>query len=548
MATLPTYENAGVQYADLPRVNTAPQQVAAQGFNTLGQQLDRMTAFFQNQAVSDAQAEGLKYAVQNPLTKAQIDTALTTPEGVNVKGGGKIFQQTYQKAQAVMLSSELQLETQKAFSNIAAAIDAGAPVDLNNLQTVMKDRIDGYSNTVMALDPEQSIRFRSAVTSAGNALYVKAAERAVKVQQAEYDARLEEGVVAARPLIEAIVAKSGTIDPSTGKEIDVNKLLEIQKQPFYEAIKITGNNKHIAEINKAISEAKISAVVSKLKDRTLYDSPVKALDALQTSNVGQLTSLYKGLTESDKATIEDKVLKNFANVESARKIQKASDDDNNQRLSVELRDQFYTGKISSSTLISGLKAINQLKPDEIKSLRTEQRDAQPEVFGRYQSMVAKNMLGETELDNLATAGTISWKQRNELAKDARNSNSDVARATSLINAELGVPDPMTPGFRNERKRAAEVKATLLKEQENALQEGKPFNPMARAQELTKQRLTQEDVKTEKQARDDLTRLLGEQNLVYSETYTDESLKRAGISDASKRKTIMRKIITLRGQE
>jgi hypothetical protein len=548
MATLPTYEYAGAQYADLPRVNTAPQQVAAQGFATLSQQLDRMTAFFQNQAVSDAQIEAQKYAVQNPLTKAQIDTALATPEGVTVKGGGKIFQQTYQKTQAVMLSSELQLETQKAFSNIAAAIDAGAPVDLNNLQTVMKDRIDGYSNTVMALDPEQSIRFRSAVTSAGNALYVKAAERAVKVEQAKYDARLEEAVVAARPLIEAIVAKSGTIDPSTGKEIDVNKLLEIQKQPFYDAIDVLGNNKHITEINKAIAEAKISAVVSKLKDKTLYDSPVKALDALQTSNVGQLTSLYKGLTGSEQATIEDKVLKNFANVESARKIQKASDDDNNQRLSVELRDQFYTGKINSSTLISGLKAINQLKPDEIKSLRTEQRDAQPEIFGRYQSMVAKNMLGETELDNLATTGIISWKQRNELAKDARNSNSDVARATSLINAELGVPDPLTPGFRNERKRAAEVKAILLKEQENALQEGKPFNPMARAQELTKQRLTQEDVKMEEQARSDLKRLLEAEGMAYNESYTDESLKRAGISDASKRKTIMRKINTLKGPQ
>lgn len=548
MATLPTYEYAGAQYANLPSVSTAPQQVAAQGMSMLGQQLDRMTAYFQNQAVTDAQAEALKYAVQNPLTKDQIDTALRTPEGVTVKGGGKIFQQTYQKAQALMLSSELQLETQKAFSNIAAAIDAGAPVDLNNLQTVMKDRIDGYSSTVMALDPEQSIRFRSAVTSAGNALYAKAAERAVKVQQAKYDARLEEAVVAARPLIEAIVAKSGTIDPSTGKEIDVNKLLEIQKQPFYDAIDVLGNNKHITEINKAIAEAKISAVVSKLKDKTIYDSPVKALDALQTSNVGQLTSLYKGLTESEKATIEEKVLKNFANVESARKIQKASDDDNNQRLSVELRDQFYTGKISSSTLISGLKAINQLKPDEIKSLRTEQRDAPPEIFGRYQSMVAKNMLGEAELDNLATAGTISWKQRNELAKDARNSNSDVARATSLINAELGVPDPLTPGFRNERKRAAEVKATLLKEQEIALQEGKPFNPMARAQELTKQRLTQEDVKEEEQARSDLKRLLEAEGMAYNESYTDESLKRAGISDASKRKTIMRKINTLKGPQ
>lgn len=548
MATLPTYEYAGAQYADLPRVNTAPQQVAAQGFNVLSQQLDRMTAFFQNQAVTDAQAEGLKYAVQNPLTKDQIDTALRTPEGVTVKGGGKIFQQTYQKAQAVMLSSELQLEGQKTFASMAAAIEAGAQFDMRTIQANMKDMIDGYSSSVMALDPEQSIRLRSALTSAGNALYVKAAERTVKVQQAQYDARLEEAVVAARPLIEAIVAKSGTIDPSTGKEIDVNKLLEIQKQPFYEAIKITGNNKHITEINKAISEAKISAVVSSLKDKTLYDSPVKALDALDKGNIGQLTSLYKGLTEADKSTIQDKVLKDFANIESARKLQKAKDDDNNQRLAIDLRDQFYQGKISSSTLISGLKALDQLKADEIKSLRTEQRDAKPEVFGRYESMVAKNMLGESDLDELAKAGTISWKQRNQLAKDARNSNSDIARATSLINAELGVPDPMTPGFRNERKRAAEVKATLLKEQEIALQEGKPFNPMSRAQELTKQRLTQEDVQNEKQARADLKRLLNEEGISYNESYTDESLKRAGISDASKRKTIMRKIITLRGQE
>ena len=546
MATLPTYENAGVQYADLPRVNTAPQQVALQGLNTLGQNLDRMTAFFQNQAVTDAEREAQKYAVQNPLTKAQIDTALTTPEGVTVKGAGRIFQQTYQKTQAVMLSSELQLEGQKTFASMAAAIEAGATFDMRSVQTNMKDMIDGYSSSVMALDPEQSIRLRSALTSAGNALYVKAAERTVKVQQAQYDARLEEAVVAARPLIEAIVAKSGTIDPSTGTEIDVNKLLEIQKQPFYEAIKITGNNKHIAEINKAITEAKISAVVSRLKDKTLYDSPVKALNALDKGDVGQLTSLYKGLTGNDKSTIQDKVLKDFANIESARKIEKSKEDDNNQRLSIELRDQFYSGKISSSTLISGLKAINQLKPDEIKSLRTEQRDAQPEVFGRLQSAVAKNMLGETELDNLAQAGTISWKQRNELAKDARNSNSDMARATTLINAELGVPDPMTPGFRNERKRAAEVKATLLKEQEIALQKGESYNPMARAQELTKQRLTQDDVKMEEQARSDLRRLLEAEGMAYNESYTDESLKRAGISDASKRKTIMRKINTLKG--
>jgi hypothetical protein len=344
------------------------------------------------------------------------------------------------------------------------------------------------------------------------------------------------------------VAKSGTIDPSTGKEIDVNKLLEIQKQPFYEAIKITGNNKHIAEINKAISEAKISAVVSRLKDKTIYDSPTKALDALDKGDVGQLTSLYKGLTEADKSTIQDKVLKDFSNIESARKIQKAKDDDNNQRLAIDLRDQFYLGKISSSTLISGLKALDQLKADEIKSLRTEQRDAKPEVFGRYQSLAAKNMLGESELDELAKAGTISWKQRNELAKDVRNKSSDMAKATTFVNSALGVPDPLTPGFHNERKRAAEVRTQLLEEEQTALMEGKPFNPMTRAQELTKQKLSSDEVKMQEQIKTDLRKNLSDLGLRYDEGYTDESLKRAGVSNSDDRKKIMRKINELKGPQ
>ena len=72
--------------------------------------------------------------------------------------------------------------------------------------------------------------------------------------------------------------------------------------------------------------------------------------------------------------------------------------------------------------------------------------------------------------------------------------------------------------------------------------------MARAKELTTQRLTDEDVKMEKQARADLTRLLAEKNLVYNEDYTDESLKRAGISNSDDRKKIMRKIITLKGPQ
>ena len=62
MAELPRYEHVGVQYADLPKLSTAMQQAKAQGYAGVDQSLDRMTNFFQEKAVTEAQKKALKYA------------------------------------------------------------------------------------------------------------------------------------------------------------------------------------------------------------------------------------------------------------------------------------------------------------------------------------------------------------------------------------------------------------------------------------------------------------------------------------------------------
>ena len=62
MATsLPRYENMGAQFADLPRISTASQDAAAQQqqirvqqFDQIGRAVDRMTAYFQDAAVTQA--------------------------------------------------------------------------------------------------------------------------------------------------------------------------------------------------------------------------------------------------------------------------------------------------------------------------------------------------------------------------------------------------------------------------------------------------------------------------------------------------------------
>jgi len=78
MAELPRYENLGVQYADLPKISTAMQQIKAQGYAGVEQSLDRMTNFFQEKAVTEAQKKALKYAIELPPTPEQLLEAKKT--------------------------------------------------------------------------------------------------------------------------------------------------------------------------------------------------------------------------------------------------------------------------------------------------------------------------------------------------------------------------------------------------------------------------------------------------------------------------------------
>lgn len=318
MADLPRYQTMGVQVADLPKISTAPQQVMAQGFDNLSRNLDRMFSYAEEAATTQAKKEALKYAVENPLTKDVVDRALKSGQSLNVEGGGRVFQETYQKAQGTMLSSELQLEGQRKLSNVAAMIDAGAPVDLNQIQRDLKDMIDGYSTSVMALDPEQSIRLRAALTTTGNALYTKAAERAVKVQQEKYDAQLNQAVEQSKPLIETLISqKAGKIDPSTGKPYDIESILEIQRKPFLDSISVTGTSKHLDAFNKVISQAKLGALEAKMIDPAFAPTAGIAMKKFMAGNFGELSGLYKGLDQASKDTLRDKMIKGFSDRQQA---------------------------------------------------------------------------------------------------------------------------------------------------------------------------------------------------------------------------------------
>ena len=96
MATIPRYQELGVQYADLPKVSTALQQARATGFDQLSRSLDRMTSYLQGERETQVKKEAIKYAVDNPITSEQLEAALKDPKALQIQGAGQVFQETYQ--------------------------------------------------------------------------------------------------------------------------------------------------------------------------------------------------------------------------------------------------------------------------------------------------------------------------------------------------------------------------------------------------------------------------------------------------------------------
>lgn len=549
MADLPRYQSLGVQVADLPKISTAPQQVASQGFSSLAQNLDRMLSYAEDAATTEAKKAGAKYAVENPLTKSQIQEAIASPQQLKVKGGGKVFQQAYENTMASQLSSDLLLDADVELKDIENRFQMGQ-LSKDKAQQRLNDLLDGQSALMVGVSPEFSVKHRAALAATASTSYKKILDIEFKTYQGIEKSKLEVSIQQLPSVIEDIIKyQADSIDPETGKTVDVNQLINAKVGQFADSIKkLNGDNTFFVKALEIANVAKINAVVSYMTDKTITKSPSQALEMITSGKVGNLSSIYAGLNSNDKDKIETEVLKKFGNVERARQIDEARTAKGNESYAITQRDLFYRGEIDENTLISRLKSVNQLKPEELKTIRTEGRPASQEVFGRLESMAVKGIISETDLDNKAQGGEISWKQRNDLARIVRDKNSPMGKARQFVDSSLGVPDPLTPGFRNERRRAAEVKAALQLEEEEALQSGKPFNPVQRAQELVKTRQQEDDVKMDQQMRQDLEKLLKEEGIKYSEDYTDDDLKAMGIKSPDRRKTIMRKIKSLKGDE
>jgi hypothetical protein len=360
MATLPTYENAGAQYANLPSVSTAPQQVAAQGMSMLGQQLDRMTAYFQTQAVTDAQKAGMKYAIELPPTLQQLEVAKKTGQMPVVEGAGRVFQESYNKASAHILGTNIIADFQNRQADRLQKIESGAPVDLLALRRDLRDDIDGNASMLTNLDAETSIQVRAQMTTLGHAVYKQALMFDEKARQASYQVDQEVGLSKIKPVLENVINSYAKINLPAG---ELEQVLDNVLSPYTNStsIRLAGSNKYALEAYKIKENAKISAISAKLTDRDFAPTAGAAFKKILAGDAGELTEMYKGMSTDSKDLLRERIIKSFSDQEQTRKMDEAITNDANKTKGNALTLEFLTaGGARKRQIVTDLVGLGQM--------------------------------------------------------------------------------------------------------------------------------------------------------------------------------------------
>lgn len=436
MATLPTYEYAGAQYANLPSVSTAPQQVAAQGMSMLGQQLDRMTAYFQNQAVTEAQKAGMKYAIELPPTPEQLEIAKKTGQMPPVEGAGRIFQESYNKASAHILGTNIIADFQNRQADRLKQIESGAPVDLLALRRDLRDDIDGNASMLTSLDPETSIQVRAQMTTLGHAVYKQALVFDEKARQAAYQVDQEVGLSKIKPVLENVINSYAKINLPAG---ELEQVLDNVLSPYTNStsIRLAGSNKYALEAYKIKENAKISAISAKLTDRDFAPTAGAAFKKILAGDAGELTEMYKGMSTDSKDLLRERIIKSFSDQEQTRKLDEAIVKEANKTKANALTLEFLSaGGARKRQIVTDLVGLGEMTLQSAEDLlKPKDPSPNPVLTGSLYDQIRRGTINNFE-QLIPYANKLSRAEFESLSRSVVDDQS--RKAHERIDREVGI--------------------------------------------------------------------------------------------------------------
>jgi len=555
MAELQRYNPVGLGLASLPGLPTVEPvalQESIRQTQGMQQSLDRISQFAFREAEEEAKRKGQMFGIENPPTMAEINTILAGPGssaeqakkvGARLQPAGTAFGDAARQVQSSMLRVEFETQTRSLLTNISAAIDAGQVNDLGQVISAVNSQVDTFTKILGNVSPNDALHYKSTASVAGNAVYQKAASHIIKMRTETMKQSVDQSLVSSSTILSDSFANGTTEDAIAGtvlveRERVRNAALKVGDPAFY----------------KSSMEAFDKRLVRGIADRLMHpDMNLSPQQALASIDKGELNVLSEAAKLIDRQALKSAYIERLGTevtvkTQADKLVQERNKDD-----AIEVWDQLSSGKISGDTAIVRLRALNMISASEVLSIRNGDfgdKKANPRIYGIYESRADRGQISEDELTEAANAGEIGWGQRNSLAKIVRNNDTKIGQAKQYIDLSLGINDPLSPDIPDAvRQRAAMTKARLIEAADAARKSGDPFDPMATARVLVSEKQDAIKEKIVADAKKRIVDLMKQDGLAYDEktVYTDESLNRAGIKDAAKRRSILRQQKTIRGE-
>jgi hypothetical protein len=525
MAELPRYQPTGYLPADVPRLDFANLKESVAMTQGISAALDRLSSFAFKEAEERAEREGLKFGVENRPSADQVMAALQagkSPEELFAEPG-TTFGNAARKIQAAQLRNELEVKARNEFANVSGLVESGV-FNLEDVQGRIKAITEGYSRAISSVSPEEGLKFRASTGSAGAPVYAKAAERAYKMY-AETQKVNADDLISQTPII------IGDLLSIEKDPVELAKRVNVERQRVFDIARATGDPQFFVEKRADFERALMGAIVDYTTTTAFAPNAAEGLRKIQMGDFGQLDRV---MTKVNK----DKLMKMYADRNGEIATAFINTTKKNASINIDvmnsIKDDHYKGRISGAEVIKRAKALDIFLPDEERKalIGGDKNIANEMVYGQFESLAENQLVGESYFDDLANNKVIGWEQANKLKKIVRNDSPEMNQANQLINFTLGINDPMTMGFGDSRKIAAETKAELINRRQLARANGEVFNPLSVANELIKTEKIQQVITKQNNAKERIKEKFKNKKLEYdpNKTYTAEDLKRLNFED------------------
>jgi hypothetical protein len=497
MATLPILDQTQAMIGQAPGSAAravSPQPIERTGLraaanyqSTVAQSLDRIsnTLFGVNRKL--AEDAGYQYVAENPLTPEQLQAiargdvrkVVTAGSGINIQ------QNVIRKARAFEIAGHADIEARKVIIEMLPDIEQGN-ISSKDAQIKLATVLDGYSRSLVQIDPEASLKFRATIASLGNTVLEKAAVAELKRVKAENNIKLELDFQRVQQELEEVFSRSSWGEFQDGTPLSPDQFADAIKQSFItKAALIGGQEQALSYVQKfpaAIRQAKVNAVTRYITtDTEMTKDPLDTYGRLRRGDVGMMSPVYQSMDQDDKAKVISNLMSDVSNKASLAEKKRKDEELVAKDAALDLYEQWLQSNnpAEKRRLQQDLLDLNVLTLEQTRNLLDpDTAKTSPNVIFFLEDQIDSGVItNSADLLNAGSKRGVTGKDMVDLRR--RLSGRVTSEVKSTIRRLAGIPE----GLVNidpkgaEAKKYLDIQQRLETERAKAVAEGKPFDQL-----------------------------------------------------------------------